>query len=1315
MRMLRIGFTAAALLSLLLGSAQAVRVALAPAPALDGKSTDDQVFCAAAALWLHERLEQTPGVELMPEPRNTALFLEVNGGAWSFSDPNLQPRYSLYEPVDAVISFASEAGAVRLFVDSAAGRKSFTPASSARAALLKELGKSAAFLSQALALPPAAASALGTLPDLDGESFAALCQAQQTSAQWPRNPGEARLILLQPGWKKNPVSPRLCAGILRAAALQLSSKNRDSGYNPTALTMARMALPPVLGTPFEEAAVDLAKAAPAEMIPELTTIAGGLLKESSGGKVGAALDDLLTAKETPESAEPGPAAGGAWASGVFTRPQMLGAVRVLARVPGKEAQAILAKLESHPDAEVQKEVREGRAAAPSAPAPVTLPADLPRERLIQLANDPDSATAQAALLRLAAQRPAGEAEAAAFDLLTAHPASRLRLLESLSAARPAWGEPVMAEAAAANPDPYVRAEALLRLAAWAPATARPLAIKALQGDGHKWLRLHAANVLADTAEKADESALRSLQKEAQEPAVKAFLTAALAKATGGPAPEKGQGARLVGGSRNLAWICGGTGAYAVESPFDAYYCLSVPTNRIDWKRGYDAGKIYFVRISTVGHPGMIALSRQYRDRFWLDIERALPADVLPLVDGLVFGEETMSMAPDGLWKEGWRLFCDDVKIDASRVAGDQEKLTVPERQAWQTWAYDRAVDGFNTLHDYVKTRYALERPGLQVCTFLTGEPSTPGLRRWKFDVAGIYDYKCDSRLSAYSLVRRIKTLWPERPVIWLSLGIGGYEMNPVKRNLQVPAQPMSTRRIRCYADAVAAWMAGADTGWFSVWMFVDPRFSGNRFEMGGVQVNLEDIGRDSPLLRRGVALAFKGAEAEMTDPTAPKKPEGAADLTAGDKGNDPELAGLADLVQGRDTAAESKAAIEQRKEAFSRGFLFYQQYVYDCARVFKSLPRLPPRQYSALAVYPGATVWVTPPTPNPVVPGMALLNAFDFLSDLKEAAQLDLSSYRIIMVRDPGPLPASVMEALTAWLTKTEGLLYIQGGFDSEAEWGGPGNLSGKLKESWPWAQEVRVARTPGVAGKMLKPLTLTGKGGEVSVKGGQIACTFTLSGERAQALLGTSSGPVLALWSDPGRFKGVVAFDGVENASRDYVGALRGRLGEAGGPAVAALLAGPVLHETEAAAGVTAAAAPGYYKDVSDQRAYAGLDLLTGERDPTVGGGLSGALAATNFAAGHVAVMNGIALLAERIPLRVEPAEGGLMFRGGGLVRLASAGGLKVAAREGAPLPVMTNAAVWVVEGAGEGLAEIRAGTNAPVLYVRSEREVVVTTGRLP
>lgn len=479
--------------------------------------------------------------------------------------------------------------------------------------------------------------------------------------------------------------------------------------------------------------------------------------------------------------------------------------------------------------------------------------------------------------------------------------------------------------------------------------------------------------------------------------------------------------------------------------------------------------------------------------------------------------------------------------------------------------------------------------------------------------------------------------------------------------------------------------------------------------MSGVQVLVEDIGPDSELLRKGTDLAFKGAEGALLDPKAPAKADDSA-WEGKKKVDEQDLTDLVDLAQGRDKAAEAKADVESLKADFRRGFLFYQQYVYDCARVCKSLPRLPSRQEPVLAVHPGATVWTTPPTENPLVPGMALFNACDFLSDLKDVTQLDLSTYRVILVRDPGALPTAAVAALSDWLEKTAGLLYIQGGFESDAEWGTPADHDGRLERNWPWKDEIKVVRTPGVAGGVLKPLALTGPAGAVTVKGGRVASTFRVTGARATGLLSSPEGVVLAVWRDPATFKGAVVFDGLESASRDYVLALRDVLLREGGPAGKGLLDGPVLHESLNTAGLTAAAATGYYREVSDRQAYPGLDLLTGETNPVVGGGISAALAVKDFRAGHVAVMNGIAWLAERPPERVEATPEGLELRGGGLVRLASDGALRIQAKEGAPLAVVSNAAVWIVEGGGEGLAEMDSGgTNPPVVYVRSERDVSV------
>jgi len=119
-------------------------------------------------------------------------------------------------------------------------------------------------------------------------------------------------------------------------------------------------------------------------------------------------------------------------------------------------------------------------------------------------------------------------------------------------------------------------------------------------------------------------------------------------------------------------------------------------------------------------------------------------------------------------------------------------------------------------------------------------------------------------MASYDLVRRYKTLWRDRPIIWLSLGIGGYEMNPAKRTLKTPTEPMTTRGDRAWVDTITAWMAGADPGWFSTWIFVEKDFAGGMSKLRGVQILIEDIVPDGKALERGIAYAWRGAEQTTT-------------------------------------------------------------------------------------------------------------------------------------------------------------------------------------------------------------------------------------------------------------------------------------------------------------------------------------------------------------------------------------------------------------------------------------------------------------------
>ena len=214
----------------------------------------------------------------------------------------------------------------------------------------------------------------------------------------------------------------------------------------------------------------------------------------------------------------------------------------------------------------------------------------------------------------------------------------------------------------------------------------------------------------------------------------------------------------------------------------------------------------------------------------IGIEAELPHEDVVYIDGVVYGEESMNFRPDSLWQSGWRLFALEAGLDPNLIKGDIETLSATQRRAWSHWAAERHIDGFNQLYDDTKLLYGKIRPGLQVATFMTEESllssgPNPADLRWKFDVGGIYDYKVSNRI-AYYLIRRIKTLWPDRPIIWLSLGIGGYEMNPVKYSLKTPTSPWRSRSDRAYADSITAWLAGADVGWFSTWIFVRHDFAG---------------------------------------------------------------------------------------------------------------------------------------------------------------------------------------------------------------------------------------------------------------------------------------------------------------------------------------------------------------------------------------------------------------------------------------------------------------------------------------------------------
>src|SRR5690606_9676011 len=122
-----------------------------------------------------------------------------------------------------------------------------------------------------------------------------------------------------------------------------------------------------------------------------------------------------------------------------------------------------------------------------------------------------------------------------------------------------------------------------------------------------------------------------------------------------------------------------------------------------------------------------------------------------------------------------------------------------------------------------------------------------------------YSYFGDTRKNAYALVRRYKTIWPDRPVLWLSNGIGVYERTPVKFDFRTPGRPLTTLGIRAYTDSVVAYAAGADTGWFSYFAFQRHDWINRGMaSLRGPTLRSEDLYPGSVSLTRAIRYSFDG-------------------------------------------------------------------------------------------------------------------------------------------------------------------------------------------------------------------------------------------------------------------------------------------------------------------------------------------------------------------------------------------------------------------------------------------------------------------------
>jgi hypothetical protein len=77
-------------------------------------------------------------------------------------------------------------------------------------------------------------------------------------------------------------------------------------------------------------------------------------------------------------------------------------------------------------------------------------------------------------------------------------------------------------------------------------------------------------------------------------------------------------------------------------------------------------------------------------------------------------------------------------------------------------------------------------------------------REWKFDISAAYYYDAPNR-QRYAQIRRLKTVWPDRPALWLSYGIvnAASTSGGVKHDYRLPMRPQHSISSHAYADSVA--------------------------------------------------------------------------------------------------------------------------------------------------------------------------------------------------------------------------------------------------------------------------------------------------------------------------------------------------------------------------------------------------------------------------------------------------------------------------------------------------------------------------------
>jgi HEAT repeat protein len=868
--------------------------------------------------------------------------------------------------------------------------------------------------------------------------------------------------------------------------------------------------------------------------------------------------------------------------------------------------------------------------------------------LVKFANNPYEPIAEMARQQAEQFIPATEKERTLFLLNIESTYIRRQIVDSLAKNIAPWTTDILSEIAVSNARSHIRSQAMEILLKRAPEKAAPIVKEALT-DPYYWVRFRACTFAPTVAKLIGADALRKALNDETDPAGKLYLADAIAIAEGKEIQITQKSANKMDSQRTYAGMTG-SATGVVESPFQFYYCLSAENIDDSAKKASENGKVFYYRVKTAPNPSQVLLEPAWEDLSWQILRDGLKD--WKWIDGVVIGEETMYAGRnnENTWRLGWRAFCMAAKIDPRTINGDRTKLSPVEQKAWEYWEQQVAIDGFNELYDFVHLYFGKLRPGFKVGTFMTDQDVLkPQEKEWNFDFAGAYYYETSNN-ERYAMIRRYNTVWPDRPLIWLSMGDGEYNgLRQLNYKLKLPEKPILRRNCLGYADSVCAWMAGAQNGFFEAYLFEPPTSKGG-FDAYGKYVWMEDIG--TPVLDAGIETVFSGVFDIYKKAAAVIKPE---DDDPENKPEKPEI----------DIAA-IKTRVDNEKKSLRNSFMFEQQNLYNITRILSDLPR--PNLKTPF-------LWVTP---NRRVRQVDWCNSYDIQYQINNITAINISEYSVIGIigMDTTSLRDSTIVTLTNWV-KEKRVLYIRGVLSTDItnKANTPDDMNNTLQNHWPWEKDV--------------------------VSNGK---SYKITGA-ARALVGTPDEATLVYWKGDGNQGGVIFDLSPNNDSRDKINALliQEKIGIPfdGTPGMKIMKVN----------GITAVVATG---SDAEPLTLKGVDFLTGEPNPVMTKGRSAAIVAEKFRGKYIFAEKGISILGTKPLENCGAIDDGVKVTCLDLMQIGSiTGKVKVmTANSKKELNAISVEKIneWLLYSTDEGIAVVPVGGKGAVTtYVRCKEPVII------